>query len=142
MKVHIMHKEVLNRAPAAEAKNPGTKIKKAVNKLNIILKSYDAKILDQAARKLKDTLKKMGIDSWGPIPLPIETQGFTVLKSPHVDKDARQHFGLDEIKRLIQVEESSAVVAALHGMQEIHPSVEIKIKLPDGKKQFGERSIK
>lgn len=136
-----MHKEVLNRAPAADAKIPGTKIKKAVNKLNIILQSYDAKILDQTARKLRDTLKKMGIDSWGPIPLPIKIQDFSVLKSPHVDKDARQHFGLKDIKRLIQVEESSAAVAALHGMPEIHPSVEIKIKLPD-ENQSAERSIK
>jgi small subunit ribosomal protein S10 len=136
-----MHEEVLNRAPVADAKTPGPKIKKAVNKLDIILKSYDAKILDQAARKFKDTLKKMGIDSSGPIPLPTETKDFSVLKSPHVDKDARQHFEIGRIKRLIQVEESSAVVAALHGMPEIHPSVEVKINLPDGK-QSTERSIK
>lgn len=132
-----MSEEVLNRPTIKQAKSPGVKIKKDASKLNIILKSYDSKILDQTAHKVKDTLNKMSIDSCGPIPLLSVTKNFVVLKSPHVNKDARQNFRLRIMKRLIQVEESRAVVTALHGMSEVHPSVNIEIKLVEKKSIAG-----
>lgn len=130
-----MREEVLNKPTATEGRPTAgsRKIGKAANKLNIVLKSYDARILDQTAHRVKDTLNKMGITSCGPIPLVTVTKNFVVLKSPHVNKDARQNFRLKIMKRLIQVEESRAVVAALHGMSDIHPSVNVEIKVVENK---------
>lgn len=123
-----MIEEITNRPPKSASKENA-----ANSRLNIILKSYDAKILDQTTRKVKDTLSKMGIPSWGPIPLVAVTKNFVVLKSPHVNKDARQNFRLRSMKRLIQTEESRSVISALHGMTDIHPSVNIEIKFKENK---------
>ena len=130
-----MREEVINKPTTTEGRSSvgRSKMGKAANKLNIVLKSYDARILDQTTHKVKDTLNKMGINSCGPIPLVTVTKNFVVLKSPHVNKDARQNFRLKIMKRLIQVEESRAVVSALHGMSDIHPSVNVEIKVVESK---------
>jgi len=102
------------------------------NKIKVIIKSYDARILDSTAKLVCDALSKFSIKFSGPIPLPVERKRFVVLKSPHVNKDARQTFEQRSLKRLIQIEESKTAVAALSGMKNISPSVNIEIKRVKG----------
>jgi len=75
----------------------------ATNKLRIRLKSYDHRILDLAAKKIVDTVKKTGASVNGPIPLPTEKEIFTILRSPHVNKDSREQFERRTHKRLIDI---------------------------------------
>lgn len=119
-------KNVLNKASDSPKKYGAAKV---TNRFNIVLRSYDAKLLDQTARKVKETLNKMGIMSYGPIPLVTAVKNFVVLKSPHVNKDARQNFRLKMMKRLIQVEKSKAAIDTLNRITDIHPSVNVEIKL-------------
>ena len=104
---------------------------KKTKSINVIIKSFDAKVLDETAKRIADTLRKIGLGFSGPIPLPVKRKRFIVLKSPHVNKDARQTFEIKDMKRLIQIEESRSAVAALHGMKDIHPSVSVEVKFID-----------
>jgi len=72
-------------------------------KIRIRLKAYDHKALDQSAVKIVDTAKKTGAMVSGPIPLPTEKNIYTILRSPHVNKDSREQFEMRTHKRLIDI---------------------------------------
>jgi small subunit ribosomal protein S10 len=71
--------------------------------IRIRLKSYDHRLLDQSAKKIVDTAKKTGAVVSGPVPLPTEKEIFTILRSPHVNKDSREQFERRTHKRLIDI---------------------------------------
>ena len=77
-------------------------------KLKIRLKSYDHRLLDLSAKKIVDSVKKTGSKVNGPIPLPTEKEIFTILRSPHVNKDSREQFERRTHKRLIQIIDPNA----------------------------------
>ena len=76
----------------------------AKEKIKIRLKSYDHRLIDQAAKKIVETVKRTGAVVNGPIPLPTEKEIFTILRSPHVNKDSREQFERRTHKRLIEIE--------------------------------------
>ena len=75
----------------------------AKEKIKIRLKSYDHRLLDLSAKKIVDSVKKTGSVVNGPIPLPTEKEIFTILRSPHVNKDSREQFERRTHKRLIEI---------------------------------------
>ena len=98
-------------------------------RIRIRLKAYDHKILDQSAAKIVDTAKRTGAIVSGPIPLPTEKNIFTILRSPHVNKDSREQFELRTHKRLIDIlEASNKTVDALMRL-DLPAGVDIEIKL-------------
>ncbi|MCH4178903.1 MAG: 30S ribosomal protein S10 [Megasphaera sp.] len=98
-------------------------------RIRIRLKAYDHKTLDQSAAKIVDTAKRTGAMVSGPIPLPTEKSIFTILRSPHVNKDSREQFELRTHKRLIDIlEASSKTVDALMRL-DLPAGVDIEIKL-------------
>jgi len=76
--------------------------------IRIRLKSYDHRLLDQSAKKIADTAKNSGANISGPIPLPTEREIFTILRSPHINKDSREQFERRTHKRLIDIINPSA----------------------------------
>ena len=80
----------------------------AKQKIRIRLKAFDHKLLDQSAQKIVETAKKTGANVSGPIPLPTEKNVFTILRSPHVNKDSREQFEMRTHKRLIDIMDHSA----------------------------------
>ncbi len=72
-------------------------------KIRVRLKAYDHKVLDVCVAKILEAAIKSGAKVVGPIPLPTERQVFTILRSPHVDKDSREQFEIRTHKRLIDV---------------------------------------
>jgi small subunit ribosomal protein S10 len=98
-------------------------------KIRIRLKAYDHKALDQSAVKIVDTAKRTGALVSGPIPLPTEKNIFTILRSPHVNKDSREQFEMRTHKRLIDIlEPTSKTVDALMRL-DLPAGVDIEIKL-------------
>ena len=98
-------------------------------RIRIRLKAYDHKILDQSAAKIVDTAKRTGAMVSGPIPLPTEKNIFTILRSPHLNKDSREQFELRTHKRLIDIlEASNKTVDALMRL-DLPAGVDIEIKL-------------
>ena len=98
-------------------------------KIRIRLKAYDQRILDQSARMIVEAAERTGAAVAGPIPLPTEIKRFCVLRSPHIDKDSREHFEIRTHKRLIDIlEPTSKTVDALMRLQ-LPSGVDIEIKL-------------
>ena len=72
-------------------------------RIRIRLKSFDHHLIDQSTFDIVATAKKTGAQIKGPIPLPTKKERFTVLISPHVDKDARDQYEIRTHKRLIDI---------------------------------------
>jgi small subunit ribosomal protein S10 len=72
-------------------------------KLRIGLKAYNSNILDESCGKILNILSTSDTRVIGPIPLPTKRRIYCVLRSPHVNKDAREHFEIRTHKRLIDV---------------------------------------
>ena len=72
-------------------------------KIRIKLSSYDYRKLNDSVSNIVTTIKKTGVALSGPIALPNKTNRFCVLKSPHVDKDAREQFKLCTHSRIIEI---------------------------------------
>lgn len=101
----------------------------ASQKIRIRLKAYEHGILDQSAEKIVETAKRTGASISGPIPLPTERSLYTVLTSPHKDKDAREQFEMLTHKRLIDIlNPTPKTVDALMKL-DLPSGVDIEIKL-------------
>ena len=79
----------------------------ANTKVRINLKAYDHRLLDIAAGKIVETVKRTGGIVSGPVPLPTEVQKYTVLRAVHKYKDAREQFEMRTHKRLIDIKDPS-----------------------------------
>lgn len=101
----------------------------AKQKIRIRLKAFDHKLLDQSAQKIVETAKKTGANVSGPIPLPTEKNIFTILRSPHVNKDSREQFEMRTHKRLIDIMDHSAKTVDALMKLDLPSGVEIEIKL-------------
>ena len=72
-------------------------------RIRIRLKSFDHKIIDQSTSEIVETAKRTGAQVRGPIPLPTRKERFTILTSPHVNKDARDQYEIRTHKRLVDI---------------------------------------
>src|SRR6187200_1653902 len=68
-------------------------------KIRIRLKAYDHEIIDQSTKKIVETVVRTEAQIRGPVPLPTEKHRYTVIRSPHKDKDSREHFEMRTHKR-------------------------------------------
>ena len=98
-------------------------------RIRIKLKAYDYRLIDDTCQKLVDTAIRTGASIIGPIPLPTKTEVFVVNKSPFIDKDAREHFGLKTHKRLIDiVNPTNQTIDSLMHL-ELPAGVEVEVKM-------------
>ena len=98
-------------------------------RIRIRLKSFDHRLIDQSAREIVDTAKRTGAQVLGPIPLPTKKERFTVLVSPHVNKDARDQYEIRTHKRLMDiVDPTDKTVDALMKL-DLPAGVDVEIKL-------------
>ena len=98
-------------------------------RIRIRLKAFDHKLIDVSTLEIVDTAKKTGAQIRGPIPLPTRKERFTVLISPHVNKDARDQYEIRTHKRLLDiVEPTEKTVDALMKLN-LAAGVEVQISL-------------
>ncbi|MEJ6492389.1 MAG: 30S ribosomal protein S10 [Flavobacteriales bacterium] len=98
-------------------------------KIRIKLKSYDHNLVDKSAEKIVKTVKATGAVVSGPIPLPTHKKIYTVLKSPHVNKKAREQFELCAYKRLMDIYSSSSQTVDALMRLELPSGVDVEIKV-------------
>ena len=97
--------------------------------IRIRLKAFDHKLIDTSTLEIVETAKRTGAQIRGPIPLPTRKERFTVLISPHVNKDARDQYEIRTHKRLIDiVEPTEKTVDALMKLN-LAAGVEVQIRL-------------
>ena len=97
--------------------------------IRIRLKAFDHRLIDQATQEIVDTAKRTGAQVRGPIPLPTRKERFTVLVSPHVNKDARDQYEIRTHKRVLDiVQPTDKTVDALMKL-DLAAGVEVQISL-------------
>ena len=106
-----------------------TKKNKNTQNIRIRLKTFDHKLIDASSKEILETAKRTGARVIGPIPLPTKKERFTVLISPHVDKDARDQYEIRTHKRLMDIiEPTDKTVDALMKL-DLAAGVDVQIEL-------------
>ena len=98
-------------------------------RIRIKLKSYDYNLVDKSAEKIVKTVRSTGAVVTGPIPLPTKRKIFTVLKSPHVNKTARDQYQLCTYKRLLDIYSSTSKTVDALMKLELPSGVDVEIKV-------------
>ena len=98
-------------------------------KIRIRLKAFDYRLIDQSAQEIVETAKRTGAVVKGPVPLPTRIERFDILRSPHVNKKAREQFQLCSYKRLIDIHSSSAKTVDALMKLELPSGVDVEIKV-------------
>ena len=98
-------------------------------RIRIRLKAFDHRLIDQSTQEIVETVKRTGAHVRGPIPLPTNTERFTILISPHANKDARDQYEIRTHKRLLDIlEPTEKTVEALMKL-DLAAGVEVQISL-------------
>jgi small subunit ribosomal protein S10 len=97
-------------------------------KIRIILKAFDHRSLDLSAQQIVETAERSGAVVVGPVPLPTRIKRFCVIRSPHIDKDSREHFELRTHKRLVDVLEPTPRTLEALARLNVAAGVDITIK--------------
>lgn len=101
----------------------------ANQRIRIRLKAFDHRLIDQSAQEIVDTAKRTGAQVQGPIPLPTRRERFTILISPHANKNARDQYQVCTHKRLVDiVEPTDKTVDALMKL-DLAAGVDVQISL-------------
>ena len=101
----------------------------AREKIRIVLQAYEHRLLDQSTAQIVDAAERTGAAVVGPVPLPTRIKRFCVIRSPHVDKNSREHFEVRIHKRLVDImEPNSKTIDSLTRLL-MPAGVDIAIKL-------------
>ena len=101
----------------------------ATQTIRIRLKAFDHRLIDKSAKEIVETAKRTGAQVKGPIPLPVKMERFTLLVSPHADKDARDQYEIRTHKRLMDiVNPTDKTVDALMKL-DLPAGVDVRIKV-------------
>ena len=101
----------------------------AEQRVRIILKAYDHKLIDRSVVQIIDTAKKTGAEVVGPIPLPTKKEVVTILRAVHKYKDSREQFEKRTHKRLVDIVNPTAKTVDAFTRLELPEGVDFKIKI-------------
>lgn len=100
----------------------------AKSEVRVKLKSFDHRILDNAAAKIVETVKRAGGEVSGPVPLPTEIEKITILRAVHKYKDSREQYEMRTHKRLIDIKNPSKEVMDVLQRLDLPSGIDIQIK--------------
>ena len=98
------------------------------NRIQVNLKAYDPRTIDQAASKIVETIKRTGGEVSGPVPLPTKVEKVTILRAVHKYKDSREQFEMRTHKRVIVINNPSKDTIEAMTRLDLPSGVEINIK--------------
>ncbi|XP_002983739.2 uncharacterized protein LOC9651203 [Selaginella moellendorffii] len=113
---------------AEEAAAPAT-LALPQQKIRVKLRAYFGEYIEEAAKMIVEAVKNTGAGVMGPVPLPTERKIFCVLRSPHVDKDSREHFQIKTHKRLIDIKNPNPRTIDALMQLDIPAGVDVEVKL-------------
>ena len=102
-----------------------------MERIRLKLKAYDHRVLDRSVQAIVDAVKRTGSELRGPIPLPTKIKRYTVLRSPHVNKDSREQFEIRIHARLIDIVAASTDTIDSLMKLDLAPEVEVEIRQMD-----------
>ena len=122
-------KTLIAKEESSKKVSKKTSAKSSAQTIRIRLKTFDHKLIDISAREIVETAKRTGARVLGPIPLPTRKERFTILVSPHVDKNARDQYEIRTHKRLMEIiEPTDKTVDALMKL-DLAAGVDVQIEL-------------
>ena len=119
----------MTQASSRQERNYQSKQMASEQKIRIRLKAYDHEIIDQSTKKIVETVKRTQADLRGPVPLPTQKHRFTVIRSPHKDKDSREHFEMRIHKRLLDILNPTPKTVDSLQRLDLPAGVDIEIKI-------------
>ncbi len=102
-----------------------------MERIRLKLKAYDHRVLDRSVQAIVDAVKRTGSELRGPIPLPTKIKRYTVLRSPHINKDSREQFEIRVHARLIDIVSASTDTIDSLMKLDLAPEVEVEIRQMD-----------
>lgn len=109
---------------AAEAPLTVTK-----QKIRIKLRSYWVDLIEQACQQILEAARNSDAKTMGPVPLPTKKRVYCLLRSPHVNKDSREHFEIRTHRRLIDLENPNAQTIDALMQLDLPAGVDVEVKL-------------
>ncbi len=98
-----------------------------MEKIRLKLKAYDHRVLDRSVVAIVEAVKRSGSEIRGPIPLPTKNKRYTVLRSPHVNKDSREQFEIRVYSRLIDIVSATPETVDSLMKLDLAPEVDVEV---------------
>ena len=102
-----------------------------MEKIRLKLKAYDHRVLDRSVASIVEAVKRTGAELIGPIPMPTKIKKYTVLKSPHVNKDAREQVEIRIHGRMIDIVSATSDTIDSLMKLDLAPEIEVEIRSMD-----------
>lgn len=99
-----------------------------MEKIRIKLKAYDHRVLDRSVASIVEAVKRTGAELIGPIPMPTKIKRYTVLRSPHVNKDSREQFEIRVHGRIIDIVQASGDTVDSLMKLDLAPEVDVEVR--------------
>ena len=102
-----------------------------MEKIRLKLKAYDHRVLDRSVASIVDAVRRTGAEIIGPVPMPSKFKRYTVLHSPHVNKDSREQFEIRIHARMIDIVSATSDTIDSLMKLDLAPEVEVEIRSMD-----------
>ena len=99
-----------------------------MEKIRIKLKAYDHRVLDRSVASIVEAVKRTGAELIGPIPMPTKIKRYTVLRSPHVNKDSREQFEIRVHARVIDIIAATSETVDSLMKLDLAPEVDVEVR--------------
>ncbi len=99
-----------------------------VEKIRLKLKAYDHRVLDRSVAAIVEAVKRTGAEIRGPVPMPTKLKRYTVLKSPHVNKDSREQFEIRTHARMIDIVSATPDTVDSLMKLDLAPEVNVEVR--------------
>lgn len=110
------------------------------HKIRIQLKAFDYRLLDMSAQEIVGAAKRTQAEVIGPVPLPVRHERYTLLISPHVNKDARDQYEIRTYKRILEI--ISPTNKTMEALRELNLAAGVEVKLSFPNERKGQRQEK
>ena len=102
-----------------------------MEKIRLKLKAYDHRVLDRSVASIVEAVRRTGAELIGPIPMPTRIKKYTVLKSPHINKDSREQFEIRIHARMIDIVSATSDTIDSLMKLDLAPEVDVEIRSMD-----------
>lgn len=99
-----------------------------MEKIRLKLKAYDHRVLDKSVSAIVDAVKRTGAQIKGPIPMPTKIKRYTVLRSPHINKDSREQFEMRIHSRLVDIVSATSETVDSLMKLDLAPEVNVEVR--------------
>ena len=99
-----------------------------MEKIRLKLKAYDHRVLDRSVASIVEAVRRTGAELRGPIPMPTKIKKYTVLKSPHVNKDSREQFEIRVHSRMIDIVSATPDTIDSLMKLDLAPEVDVEVR--------------